>query len=118
MCGLVKLRKTIFLGPWTLFFFFLETFVPDYYRIAFVTTDNLTRGIFEAEAEGHSAGAKSSMEFLSAGTVASTSPVSLSADTGVAISPTRVEVKVLGTGFSIGCKVGISLFGTGAGFKL
>lgn len=37
----------------------------------------------------------------------------LAVDTGFGISPTGLETKVLGTGFSIGRKMGISVFGSG-----
>lgn len=52
----------------------------------------------------------------SAGPVKAT--VGLSADTGGEIGLTQVEAKVLGTGFSFGRKMGVSLFGTGVEFKL
>ncbi|KAL7398043.1 hypothetical protein ABVT39_003319 [Epinephelus coioides] len=42
----------------------------------------------------------------------------LSAETGGTISPTQVEAKVLGTGFSLGRKMGVSFLGTGFEFKL
>lgn len=44
--------------------------------------------------------------------------VGLSAETGGTISPTQVEAKVLGTGFSFGRKVGFSVLGSGFEFKL
>ncbi len=44
--------------------------------------------------------------------------IGLAADTGYGISPTQIEGKVLGTGISIGRKVGFSVFGTGVEFKL
>lgn len=97
-------------------------------------TDNHARAewsIFDAEAKGPSAGAEASSEFLSArafakaelaSTSASVGPVKatvgLSADSGVEIGLTQVEAKVLGTGFSFGRKMGISLFGTGVEFQL
>lgn len=87
--------------------------------------------IFEAEAKGPSAGTEAKTEFLSArafataelaSASASVGPakatVGLSADTGVEVGLTQVEAKVLGTGISIGRRVGISLFGTGFEFKL
>lgn len=97
-------------------------------------TDNKAHAewsIFEAEAKGPSAAAEAKTEFLSArafakaeiaSASASVGPakatVGLSADTGVEISATQLEAKVLGTGVSIGRKVGISLFGTGFEFEL
>lgn len=87
--------------------------------------------IFDAEAKGPSAEAEATTEFLRArafakaelaSASASVGPakatVGLSADSGIEISPTQVEAKVLGTGFSLGRKVGISLFGTGFEFEL
>lgn len=53
---------------------------------------------------------------LTAGPMKTT--VGLSADTGVGVGPSGVEAKVLGTGFSIGRKIGVSVFGTGFEFKL
>ncbi|XP_071333574.1 fibroin heavy chain-like [Trachinotus anak] len=89
--------------------------------------------VFDAEAKGPnaSAGAGASAASLgarafaraevasasaSAGPVKAT--VGLSADTGVGVGLTGVEAKVLGTGFSFGRKMGISLFGTGFEFNL
>lgn len=97
-------------------------------------TDNHARAewsIFDAEAKGPSAETEATTEFLrarafakaelasasaSAGPVKAT--VGLAADSGIEISPTQLEAKVLGTGISIGRKVGISLFGTGFEFEL
>uniref|UniRef100_A0A671U6I0 Uncharacterized protein n=1 Tax=Sparus aurata TaxID=8175 RepID=A0A671U6I0_SPAAU len=53
---------------------------------------------------------------VSAGPVKAT--VGLSADTGVGVGPSGVEAKVLGTGFTIGREVGLSVLGTGFKFKL
>uniref|UniRef100_A0A8D0AKN1 Uncharacterized protein n=1 Tax=Sander lucioperca TaxID=283035 RepID=A0A8D0AKN1_SANLU len=84
--------------------------------------------VFEAQAKGPnaSAGVGASAASLSAGAfaraeVASASAsagplkakVGLSADTGASVGLTGVEAKVLGTGFSFGRKMGVSLFGTG-----
>lgn len=44
--------------------------------------------------------------------------VGLSADTGASIGADGVEAKVLGTGISIGRKIGFSVLGTGFEFKL
>uniref|UniRef100_A0A3B4YJ01 Uncharacterized protein n=1 Tax=Seriola lalandi dorsalis TaxID=1841481 RepID=A0A3B4YJ01_SERLL len=44
--------------------------------------------------------------------------VGLAADTGASVGLTGVEAKVLGTGFSFGRKMGVSLFGTGFEFNL
>merc|ERR1711917_7772 len=89
--------------------------------------------VFDAEAKGPnaSAGLEASTAYLGAkafakAEVASASAtagpvkatVGLAADTGVGISPTGVEAKVLGTGFSFGRKMGISVFGTGVEFNL
>lgn len=98
------------------------------------STDNSARAewsIFDAEAKGPSAGAEASTELLSArafakaelgSASASAGPVKatlgLSADTGVELGPTQVEAKFLGTGISVGRKMGISLFGSGIEFKL
>ncbi|CAI5648603.1 unnamed protein product [Oreochromis niloticus] len=83
--------------------------------------------VFDAEAKGPnaSAGAEASVASgaqafaraeiasasASAGPVKAT--VGLGLDTGVGITPIGFEAKVLGTGFSIGPKTGISLFGSG-----
>ncbi|KAK1898193.1 Structure-specific endonuclease subunit slx4 [Dissostichus eleginoides] len=53
---------------------------------------------------------------LAAGPMKATA--ALSADTGLGVSAGSVEAKVLGTGFTVGRKVGVSLFGTGFEFKL
>lgn len=97
-------------------------------------TDNHARAewsIFDAEAKGPSAGTEATAEGLQArafakaelaSASASVGPakvtVGLSADTGVEVGLTQVEAKVLGTGISLGRKVGVSLFGTGFEFKL
>lgn len=93
-------------------------------------TDNLARAewsIFDAEVKGPSAGvedsstrafAKAELASASASAGPVKATVGLSADTGVGVSSTQVEAKVLGTGFSFGRKMGISLFGTGVEFKL
>ncbi|CAG5927857.1 unnamed protein product [Menidia menidia] len=47
-----------------------------------------------------------------------TAKVGLSVDTGAEIGLTGVEAKVLGTGFSFGRKMGVSLFGNEFSFKL
>lgn len=96
--------------------------------------DNYARAewsIFDAEAKGPSADTEATAEGFqarafvkaeAASASASVGPakvtVGLSADTGVEVGPTQVEAKVLGTGFSLGRKVGVSLFGTGFEFKL
>ncbi|MED6293976.1 hypothetical protein CHARACLAT_016107 [Characodon lateralis] len=84
--------------------------------------------VFDAEARGPNV---STAAVVSAGTLnarafakaelasasASAGPVKakvgLAVDTGVEIGLTGVEAKVLGTGFSFGRKMGVSLFGTG-----
>ncbi len=88
-------------------------------------------GIIEAEAKvlDASAGVKVTHESVSAfvkAEVASASAsagpakatIGLSAHTGVDISPTQVEAKLLGTGISIGRKMGVSLFGNSIEFNL
>lgn len=89
--------------------------------------------VFDAEAKGPnaSAGIGASVTSLSArafakAEVASASAsagpvkatVGLAADTGIGVGLTGVEVKVLGTGFSIGSKISISLLGNGIEFNL
>uniref|UniRef100_A0A3Q2VJW5 Uncharacterized protein n=1 Tax=Haplochromis burtoni TaxID=8153 RepID=A0A3Q2VJW5_HAPBU len=82
--------------------------------------------IFDAEAKGPNASARASLSPLSArafarAEVASAqatagpirAKVGLAVDTGVGISVTGMEAKLLGTGFSLGRKMGISLFGNG-----
>lgn len=89
--------------------------------------------VFDAEAKGPnaSAGAGASLSSLSAGAFAGaelasasasagplTAKVGLAADTGVKVGLTGAELKVLGTGISIGRKMSISLFGSEIGFNL
>ncbi|KAF3697362.1 hypothetical protein EXN66_Car013042 [Channa argus] len=89
--------------------------------------------VFDAEAKGPnvSAGVGASAASLSAkafaraevgSASASAGPlnvkVGLAADTGVSVSPTCVEAKILGTGFSIGSRLSISLFGSEIGINL
>ncbi|XP_078144654.1 uncharacterized protein LOC144542334 [Centroberyx gerrardi] len=89
--------------------------------------------VFDAEAKGPnaSAGIGASSASLSARAFAKAelasasatagpvkATVGLSADTGVGVGATGVEAKILGTGFSIGRKMGVSLFGTGFEFNL
>lgn len=83
--------------------------------------------IFDAEAKGPNAsagaeanlssgaGAYAKAELASASACAgpAKATVGLAADTGVRISPTHVEAKVLGTGVTFGRRMGISLFGSG-----
>uniref|UniRef100_A0A3Q0R9G6 Uncharacterized protein n=1 Tax=Amphilophus citrinellus TaxID=61819 RepID=A0A3Q0R9G6_AMPCI len=86
--------------------------------------------IFDAEAKGPNAGAEASVgldgarafakaEIASAS--ASAGPVKanigLGFDTGVEISPRQIEAKLLGVGFSIGCKADFTLFGIGVEFN-
>ncbi|KAI4824423.1 hypothetical protein KUCAC02_012935 [Chaenocephalus aceratus] len=89
--------------------------------------------VFEAEAKGPnaSAGAVASAGTLSAEAFARaglgsasasagplTAKVGLSVDTGVSVGAGSVEAKVLGCGFSVGRKIGFSLFGSGIEFEL
>uniref|UniRef100_A0A3Q1EY08 Uncharacterized protein n=1 Tax=Acanthochromis polyacanthus TaxID=80966 RepID=A0A3Q1EY08_9TELE len=87
--------------------------------------------IFDAEAKGPNAGAavKASAdgaevfgraELASASATAGpmTAKVGLAVDTGLGVGKDGVEAKVLGTGISLGRKVGISLFGNEISFKL
>lgn len=87
---------------------------------------------FEADAKGPNVGAGADAHLYSgagayakaelasasarAGPVKAT--VGLAADTGVKVSPTHVEAKVLGTGFTVGHKIGFSLFGNSIEFEL
>ncbi|KAA8577951.1 hypothetical protein FQN60_002511, partial [Etheostoma spectabile] len=87
---------------------------------------------FEAEAKGPNANAgvelsteQGARAFVEAGlgsVSAAAGPVKatvgLSADTGVGVGPSGLEAKVLGTGFSFGRTMGVSLFGTGFEFNL
>lgn len=81
--------------------------------------------VFEAEARGPNASATveasqagvQAMVGASAGSItAGVGPVSaklgLGLDTGVAAGPDGLEVKVLGTGFSVGRKTGVSILGS------
>uniref|UniRef100_A0A3B5PU54 Uncharacterized protein n=1 Tax=Xiphophorus maculatus TaxID=8083 RepID=A0A3B5PU54_XIPMA len=87
--------------------------------------------VFEAEAKGPNASAGADANLLGAsafaraelaGASASAGPlkakVGLAVDTGVSVSLTSLEAKVLGTGFSFGSKMGVSFLGTGFEIKL
>ena len=89
--------------------------------------------IFEAEAKGPnasvgaevSAGTLSATLFARAGLGSAsasagplTAKVGLSVDTGVSVGAGSVAGKLLGCGFSVGRKIGFSLFGTGIEFEL
>uniref|UniRef100_M4A549 Uncharacterized protein n=1 Tax=Xiphophorus maculatus TaxID=8083 RepID=M4A549_XIPMA len=87
--------------------------------------------VFEAEAKGPNASAGADANPLRASAFAraelasasaSAGPlkakVGLAVDTGASVGPTGVEVQVLGTGFSIGRKMGVSILGTGIEFNL
>ncbi|XP_049436170.1 uncharacterized protein LOC125891173 isoform X5 [Epinephelus fuscoguttatus] len=89
--------------------------------------------VFEAQAKGPNASvvAEASSASLSVKACAKAEVASVSAtagpvnatlglafDIGASVSPTCIEAKVLGTGFSVGSKVGFSLFGTGFEMKL
>ncbi|KAF5894076.1 legumain-like isoform X2, partial [Clarias magur] len=66
-----------------------------------------------AEAKGLEAGAMDRVEPGRVSAVAGPVGVKLGLgfDTGVSVSPTKVEVKLLGTGVILGSKMGIALFG-------
>ncbi len=72
----------------------------------------------EVTNESVSAFVKAEVASASASVGPAKATVGLSADTGVGISPTQVEAKLLGTGISIGRKMGVSLFGTSIEFNL
>ncbi|KAL6475744.1 hypothetical protein MHYP_G00167840 [Metynnis hypsauchen] len=87
--------------------------------------------IFQAEARGPNASACAEANVLEAGAMARAEVVSASAsagpvgvkvglgvDTGVKVGPTKIEAKVLGTGFTFGSTMGVSLFGNELKFKL
>uniref|UniRef100_A0A3Q1EML9 Uncharacterized protein n=1 Tax=Acanthochromis polyacanthus TaxID=80966 RepID=A0A3Q1EML9_9TELE len=87
--------------------------------------------IFDAEAKGPNAGIKlaeskneiaamgrAELASASATSGALTAKVGLAVDTGVGVNEDGVEAKVLGTGISLGRKVGISLLGNEISFKL
>lgn len=44
--------------------------------------------------------------------------VGLGIDTGIKISPTKVKLKFLGTGFTLGTTMGLSVFGSEIKLKL
>ncbi|KAM3617518.1 uncharacterized protein V6R79_007489 [Siganus canaliculatus] len=86
---------------------------------------------FDAEARGPTFGAglcasnsavkamaKAELASASASLGPTTVKVGLAADTGVGVGKDGVEAKVLGTGFTIGRKIEVSLFGSSIGFKL
>ncbi|KAF4084726.1 hypothetical protein AMELA_G00109210 [Ameiurus melas] len=81
-------------------------------------------GVYSAGAKGPNASAKAEANVLGAGAIARAEigsvsavagPVSvklgLGVDTGVTVSPTKVELKFLGTGLTLGEEMGISLLG-------
>ncbi len=88
--------------------------------------------LFDAEAKGPNVGvgaiasAKSGVGAFAKAELGSASAtagpvkatVGLAVDTGASIGPSGVEAKVLGTGFSIGRKMGVSLFGNSIEFNL
>lgn len=89
-------------------------------------------GVFDAEARGPNAGAGAGVSLASgarafakaevgsasvkAGPVKAT--VGLSADTGVSVGPSGVEVQVLGTGVAFGPRMRVALFGNAIEFDL
>uniref|UniRef100_A0A3Q2CUB4 Uncharacterized protein n=1 Tax=Cyprinodon variegatus TaxID=28743 RepID=A0A3Q2CUB4_CYPVA len=76
---------------------------------------SVSAGTLKARAMATAVSAMATAEVASAS--ASAGPikakVGLAVDTGVEVGLTRVEANVLGTGFSLGRKMGVSLFGTG-----
>ncbi|KAF4084716.1 hypothetical protein AMELA_G00109240 [Ameiurus melas] len=81
-------------------------------------------GVFSAGAKGPNASAKAEANILEAGAMARAEIGSVSAaagpvnvklglgvDTGVRVSPTKVELKFLGTGVTLGEEMGISVLG-------
>lgn len=89
------------------------------------------QSIFELEAKGPNVGAGVMASVLGAEAFAKAELVSasyiagpakakfgLAVDTGASIGVTGVEAKILGTGVSIGRKIGVSVFGTELSFNL
>ncbi|XP_042348576.1 uncharacterized protein LOC121947547 [Plectropomus leopardus] len=88
--------------------------------------------VFDAEAKGPNASAgaeisrKAGVRAIAKAELASASAsaglvkatVGLAADTGIGIGPSGVEAKVLGTGVTIGRKIGVSFLGSGFEIKL
>lgn len=81
--------------------------------------------IFSAEAKGPNAAAKAEANILEAGAIAKAEvgsaaafagplnvKVGLGVDTGIKINPDKVELKLLGTGLTLGSTLGISFFGS------
>ncbi|KAI5103679.1 hypothetical protein C0J45_7260, partial [Silurus meridionalis] len=68
----------------------------------------------EAEANGLEAGAMLQAELASIAAAAGPveAKLGLGIDTGVTIGPTKVELKFLGTGVTLGSTIGVSLFGS------
>ncbi|XP_078110192.1 uncharacterized protein LOC144520380 isoform X2 [Sander vitreus] len=79
---------------------------------------NASAGAEISRAAGVRAIAKAELASASASAGPVKATVGLSADTGIGVGPSGVEAKVLGTGFSIGRTMGVSVFGTGFEFKL
>ncbi|XP_046709167.1 uncharacterized protein LOC124388511 isoform X2 [Silurus meridionalis] len=74
----------------------------------------------KAEAKGLEAGAMAHAELGSVSAVAGPAKLKLGLgiDTGFKISPTKVKVKVLGTGVTIGSTMGFYFFGSEIKFKI
>ncbi|TKS76549.1 hypothetical protein D9C73_010638 [Collichthys lucidus] len=103
------------------------------YAVAGVGYARAEWSVFDAEAKGPNAGvgagvsaaslsakamAKAELASASAAAGPVKATLGLAVDTGVTISPTQIEAKVLGTGVSFGRRMGISLFGSGFEFEL
>ncbi|KAA8591497.1 hypothetical protein FQN60_002440, partial [Etheostoma spectabile] len=79
---------------------------------------NASAGAEISRAVGVRAMAKAELASASASAGPVKATVGLALDTGGSLGPSGVEAKVLGTGFSFGRTMGVSLFGTGVEIKL
>ncbi|XDV11300.1 hypothetical protein PO909_000271, partial [Leuciscus waleckii] len=69
--------------------------------------------VFEAQAKGPNATARADANLIKAGAVARAEVgMGLGVDTGASVGADGLEVKVLGTGFTIGPKLGVSILGS------
>ncbi len=79
---------------------------------------NACAGVGASLTSGAKAFAKAELASASAAAGPVKATVGLAVDTGASINLTGVEAKVLGTGFSFGRKMGVSLFGNSIEFNL
>ncbi|XP_049436166.1 uncharacterized protein LOC125891173 isoform X1 [Epinephelus fuscoguttatus] len=79
---------------------------------------NASAGAEISKAAGVKAMAKAEVASASASAGPVKATIGLAADTGIGVGPSGVEAKVLGTGFTVGRKIGVSFLGSGFEIKL